>query len=128
ERKIAKETLSYVKGIAAHPRVKRHVDTVYDESVLLKNGIEIRIMTADSVSVRGSTIVCAILDELCFWPHEPLANSDVEVIEALRPALAPVKGAPLRRIIGISSAGVRDGFAYRQVQAIHGKASSDAVV
>ena len=46
--------------------------------------------------VRGRTIVAVVCDELAFWPREEsAADSDAEVIAALRPGMATVRNAKL---------------------------------
>jgi hypothetical protein len=51
------------------------------------------VHSANFRTVRGYTIVAALLDELAFWRSEESANPDREVIEAIRPALATVPEA-----------------------------------
>lgn len=121
ERAMSKEILAYCKGLARHPSVKKSVAHELEESIEFKNRLVIKILSADSTSVRSGTIVAAVLDEWCFAPHEPSADPDVAIVEALRPGMAPVRGAPPRRMIVISSAGVRDGWVYDTIQASHGK-------
>jgi hypothetical protein len=52
--------------------------------------------------VRGFTTVCAVLDELAFWPSSDSggASPDEQVIQALRPSLATV---PTGLLLAISS-------------------------
>jgi hypothetical protein len=72
--------------------------TIEDETaerVELKNRVVIEIHTASFRSTRGYTIVCALLDEIAFWPSEDAAEPDVEVINAIRPGMATVPGAML---------------------------------
>src|SRR5205823_6171710 len=57
-------------------------------------------------SVRGYTIVAAVLDEIAFWRSDDSANPDKEIVNALRPAMATVPGALL---VGISSPYSRHG-------------------
>ena len=75
--------------------------------------------------MRGPTVVCAIVDEVCWLPTGDAANNDVSILEALRPALAPIRGAPPRRLIAISSAGYRRGWAYETVRANHGRVGAE---
>jgi hypothetical protein len=65
------------------------------ESITLSNRIVIEVHTASFRSVRGYTIICALLDELAFWPtDEGSADPDIEVITTIRPGMATVsKGA-----------------------------------
>src|SRR5262249_12555318 len=59
------------------------------------SGIVIEIHTSNFRAVRGYTIVAAICDEVAFWHDETSANPDVEILNALRPAMATVPGALL---------------------------------
>jgi hypothetical protein len=84
------------------------------EAIDLRNNISIEVHTASYRTVRGYTIVGAILDELAFWRSDESAEPDIEVVRALRPAMATVPGAML---LGISSPYSRRGVlwnAYRQ--------------
>jgi hypothetical protein len=65
------------------------------ESIQLTNGISIEIHTSNYRSVRGYTIVAAIADEVAFWRDDSSSNPDVEVLNALRPAMATVRGGLL---------------------------------
>lgn len=120
ERDQALETIRYAQGICSStPAIKKLLSPGGDkvESITFRSGIVIKVLSASSTSVRSGTIVCAILDEAAFFNHEPSADPDVAIIEALRPGLAPIRGAPRRRMIAISSAGVRAGWLYATVQA-----------
>jgi hypothetical protein len=107
------EIVRYVQGLAALPQLRKFVDgEPTRDGIRFKTGVEIRVMTADAVAVSGPTIVCAIKDELAKHPGAESAMPDTVTDAALRPALAPVVGAPRRRMIGITSAYIRDGLAY----------------
>ena len=85
-----------------------------EDAVTLSTGIVIEIHTASFRSVRGYTVVGAVLDEVGYWRDETSANPDVEILAALRPAMSTVPGALL---LGISTPYVRRGVlfdAYRQ--------------
>ena len=56
------------------------------------NGIIIEIGTANFRTVRGYTIVAALLDEASFW-NDAGANPDQEILTALKPAMATVPGS-----------------------------------
>jgi len=60
----------------------------------LDSGITIEIVVNDYRSIRGSTIICAILDELAFWDVEG-SNPDTEVITAVKAGMASCPGAML---------------------------------
>jgi hypothetical protein len=84
------------------------------DAIDLTNGVTIEVHTASFRSVRGYTVVGAVLDEVAFWRSEDSANPDREIVEALRPAMATVPGALL---VAISSPYARRGVlwdAYRR--------------
>jgi hypothetical protein len=128
-REQALEIINYAKGLVeAIPSLKRQLvkDGAQTWSITFRTGITIKILTADSTSVRSGTIVCAILDEAAFLPHDGV-EPDVALIGAIRPAILPIKGAPRRRMIAISSAGVRNGWVFDQVQSHHGRESTGTI-
>jgi hypothetical protein len=75
----------------------------------LSNGVDIVIATNDYRAVRGRTVLCAILDEVCYWRSETAASPDVEVYRAIRPGMMTLNEAML---IGITTAYRRTGLAY----------------
>ena len=71
------------------------------ESLELSNGITIEILPASYRTIRGYTVVAALLDELAFWrTDEGSSNPDREIVNAVRPAMATV---PASRLILASS-------------------------
>jgi hypothetical protein len=60
------------------------------ESIDLHNRVTIEVHTASFRTVRGYTIVAALLDEVAFWQGEDSSNPDHEIINAIRPAMATV--------------------------------------
>jgi hypothetical protein len=90
-----------------------------DDEIVLTNGIVIEIQTASFRTVRGYTVIAALLDELAFWRSDDLAaNPDSEIIAALRPAMATVRGGML---LVASSPYARRGELYRAYRRHHGK-------
>jgi hypothetical protein len=65
-----------------------------NDTIELSNGISIEIATASYKTVRGYTIVAALLDEAAFWSDEG-SNPDAEILAALRPSMATIPGALL---------------------------------
>src|SRR5262249_8088487 len=66
------------------------------DTIELSNAITIEVQTASFRTVRGYTIITALLDEIGFWrTDEGFANPDAEIIAALRPAMLTVPGAML---------------------------------
>ncbi|WP_245624579.1 terminase large subunit domain-containing protein [Belnapia moabensis] len=66
------------------------------EEIELSNRVTIEITSASYRSVRGRTIVAALIDEIAFLrSDETAANPDEAILAALRPAMATVPGAML---------------------------------
>ena len=66
------------------------------ETVVLRNRINIEIHTASFRSTRGYTVVASLLDELAYWPTDAeSSDQDVEVINAIKPAMATIPNAML---------------------------------
>jgi len=99
DRRQARTVFRYLVGIIERePSLKGLVGRRTQDALDLKNGVTIEIHVSSYRSVRGYTIVGAVLEELAFWRDETSANPDVEVINALRPAMATVAGALLLAI------------------------------
>lgn len=128
-REQSQEILNYARGLADLPQVKRDLasDPTRD-TVAFKTGIALRVMTFDAVSVSGPTVVNAIRDELAKAPGDGAAMSDRELDNSLRPALAPIVGAPRRRLIGITSAYIKEGIAFETDRDFFGKTDSPVLV
>jgi hypothetical protein len=115
DRRQARTVLRYVLGLLEDcPMLAQLVANTTAESVELTTGVTIEVHTASFRSVRGYTVVAAVLDEVAFWRSDDSANPDREIVNALRPAMATVPGALL---LGISSPYARRGVlwdAYRR--------------
>lgn len=106
------EILNYAKGLCGLAQIKPLVANITRDAIEFKNRIILRVMTCDAVAVSGPTLIGCIRDEWAKWPGSESATPDTETENSLRPALAPVLGAPPRRLIGITSAYIRDGLAF----------------
>jgi hypothetical protein len=95
------------------------------DTVDLSNGVSIEVGTASFRSVRGRTIIAALLDEACFWRSESTVNPDVEILEAIRPAMATVPGALL---LVASSPYSRKGIVWEAYKRNFGVAGARALV
>lgn len=75
-------------------------------------GNRIEILAGDWRTVRGYTLLAAIVDEAAFFGYEAdaRAKNDSELMRALKPSLATVNG----RLICISSPYARRGWCYKQ--------------
>lgn len=128
-REQAREIVGYAHGLAALPQVRPYVDgEPTRDGVRFRTGIELRVMTADAVAVSGPTVVAAVRDELAKFPGDDTSTPDREIDASLRPSLAPLEGAPRRRLIGITSAYVREGIAYETDRDHFGREDADVLV
>ncbi|MFW6154881.1 MAG: hypothetical protein ACOC95_06660 [Planctomycetota bacterium] len=76
----------------------------------LRNGVRIEVLAGDYRTIRGFTLLAAIIDEVCFFGvfEECRIKSDTELIRAIRPGLSTVGG----RLIAISSPYAPRGWAF----------------
>jgi hypothetical protein len=95
------------------------------DSIEMDNGIVIETGVPDFRTVRGRSIVLAIVDEAAFLPTDESATPDTELLRALRPALARVPGSLL--VLGGTPYAQR-GELHRGVDQHHGKDDSETLV
>ncbi len=93
--------------------------------IVLRNGLHIEIHAASYRNLRGYTVIGAACDEVAFWQSDDSANPDVEILNALRPAMATVPNALL---CCITSVYARRGEVWRMYQKHFGNADSDVLV
>ncbi len=114
DRQQARSTLNYLKGLLAIPAFAPYVGRILKDHVELRTGAEIRVGTASYRTTRGYTTVAIVCEEIAFWlSDESGANPDSEVLAALRPGMATVKGALL---LGLSSPYAARGELFRAYQ------------
>ena len=80
--------------------------------------------TASFRTVRGYTIVAALLDEVAFWAGEESSSPDTEIINAIRPAMATV---PHAMLLCASSPYARRGVLFEAFQRHYGHAGPTLV-
>jgi hypothetical protein len=96
DRKQARVIFRYVKALLLGvPMLRKLVEREVAEAFDLTNGTSIEIMAASYRSLRGYTVIAALLDELAFWRSDESANPDSEIIAAIRPAMATIPNAML---------------------------------
>src|SRR5206468_3311357 len=80
------------------------------EGFELNNGTRIEILAGDWRTIRGYTLLAAIVDEAAFFGYdaECKVKSDTELVRAIKPSLATVGG----KLICISSPYARKGWCY----------------
>ena len=101
DRKQARVTFKYIVGLLrAHPALAALIEDEAMESVTLRTGVVLEVITASRSAPRGRSYALAIVEEAAFLPvDEHAAEPDVELLRALRPALARVPGS-LLAVIG----------------------------
>lgn len=126
DRSQARLVRDYIGGLLhGTPALRGLIQAEARERIELKNAVDIEIATASFRSIRGRTIICAILEELAFWrPDEQSSNPAAEIYRALKPSLATAPGSLL---LGISTAYARQGLLWEQVQRYRGKPGSTLV-
>ncbi len=110
---------AYISGIFQRVKcLKSLVEKETVETLELQNGVNIAVKTASFRSLRGYTVLCAILEEIAFWRSEESANPDKEILTAVRPALATI---PESLLLGISTPYSRAGVLFDMFRAYYGK-------
>ena len=100
DRKQARVAMRYVRSLFVdHPGLRKLIENETQESIELKNRVVIEVATASYKTTRGYAIAAVIADEVAFWSvDEGSANPAAEIIAALRPAMATMKGALLMAV------------------------------
>ncbi|UGY03271.1 hypothetical protein [Bradyrhizobium quebecense] len=78
--------------IDASPMLSGMVIGRTEDSITLSNSVTLEVRPASYRSVRGLTLAGAVVDESAFLMAEGAANSDTELLAALRPALLSTRG------------------------------------
>lgn len=116
----------YLRSIFDTPLLRNEVVNETREGFDLKNGISVVVLAGDWRTVRGHTLVCAVVDEAAFFglTEDSKVKSDTELIRALRPGLATTGG----RMIVISSPYARKGWCHAQHQRNHANNAGSVLV
>ena len=126
DRKQARAIFNYLTAfITGIPLLNKMVTRKTNEIFELSNQVSIEIQTASFRSVRGYTIVAALLDEVAFWSDENSTNPDKEILTALRPAMATIPGAML---FAASSPYYESGILYEAYDEYYGKDDKGIIV
>jgi hypothetical protein len=86
--------------------------------------VNLEVHTTSFRSTRGYSYAAVILDELAFFRDDLSANPDVELVRAVRPGLANLRG----RLLGLSSPRSRRGHLYAMYREHYGRASDVLVI
>lgn len=116
DRKQARTVMRYIRGLLIeNPMLSKLVMRDSSDSIELTNRCSIEIMTATHRGIRGYTVAAVILDEVAFW-YSDGANPDSEILSALRPSMATLKG----KLIALSSPYARRGILWRNFKRYFG--------
>jgi hypothetical protein len=93
----AKVVKGYVEGkIERSPVLRGHVVASRAQELELDNRVTIAIHPSSFRAIRGLSVVACICDEVAYWwTEEGYSNPDVEVVRAVRPAMATFPNAKL---------------------------------
>jgi hypothetical protein len=110
DQRAAKIALDYIDGILRDsPVLSSLIVNRTADSIELSNRISIEVRPANRVSVRGSTFVSVIADEVAHWfTSADFANPDVEILSSARPGLMTTRGP----LLMVSSAYAKFGVLY----------------
>ncbi len=126
DRKSARSIFRYLKEMLSIPLLASLVERETQETLDLSNGITVEILAGNFRTIRGRTVVTALLDEEAFWPtDEGLANPDVEVVNAIRPSMATI---PTARLLKASSPHAKKGDLYDDFKRYYGQDDSPVLV
>lgn len=122
DKRQARVIFRYIRAMLTVVAVlKPLVERVDAEAIELTTGVSVEISTASFRSVRGYTVLAALVDEAAYLRDEESATPDVELLNALRPAMATI---PDSRLLVASSPYAKRGILYAAFRAHFGKASS----
>jgi hypothetical protein len=110
DRRQARVIMRYLTAIVNTVGLLRAMIVHQDnESIDLDNGVTIEIHTGSYRTIRGYTVVAALLDEVAYWRSEESANPDGEIVAALRPSMCTI---PNSLLIGIGSPYRKNGVLF----------------
>lgn len=125
DRRQAAVIFRYLKGMLEIPLLSGLIERETLDTIELRNLVSIEIQTASWKTIRGRTVVAALCDELAFWSDETSSNPDVEIINALKPAMATI---PRAIMIKASSPYARRGALWNDYKRHYGKDDSSVLV
>jgi hypothetical protein len=117
--------LDYCQGyLDASPLLRGEIRDVTQDEIRLKNGNVICTLTSDYRSLRGRTLLLAIMDEASFLRDELSSTPDIECARALLPGLATTGGM----LCILSSPYRKLGLLYQRHRDHFGKDSAEVLV
>jgi hypothetical protein len=125
DRRQATVIFKYLRGMLGIPLLSSMIERETLDTIELNNSITIEIQTASYKTIRGRTVVAALADELAFWSDETSSNPDVEIINALKPAMATI---PKAMMLKASSPYAKRGALWNDHRKHFGKNDSSVLV
>lgn len=123
DRKQSGVTFRYVLGLLRSvPALDALIVNETKDSIELSNGVTIEVITASTGAPRGRAYALVIIEEAAFLPADSAADPDLELLRAVRPALARVPGS-LLAVIGSPYA--KRGELYRTWRDAFGRNDDD---
>ena len=110
--------------LEASPVLKGEIADIGPDEITLKNGSVICTLTNDYRTLRGRTLLLAVLDEASFMRDETSSTPDIEAARALLPGLSTTRGM----LVVLSSPYRRAGLLYAMHRDYFGKDSDDVLV
>ena len=110
--------------LTSSPILRDQVDEVTHDEIRLKNGNSICTLASDFRTLRGRTLLLAVLDEASFLRDESSASPDIEAARALLPSLSTTSGM----LVILSSPYRRAGLLFQLHRDYFGKDSDDMLV
>jgi hypothetical protein len=117
---------SYLRAVFDVPILARELKEERRETFVLKNGIEVSVITGDPRACRGFSVVAAIVDEIAMFgmSEDSAVKSDTELVRALRPSLASTNG----RLIAVGTPYAARGHAYSTYRRCYANDDADVLV
>lgn len=126
DKKQARVTFRYLRALCDLDPVRPYVHRILRDGIELRTGVNVEVMAASFRTLRGYTVISAVLDEVAFWRDEATStNPDVEILDALRPGMATVPGALL---VAISSPYARRGALWEMYERYYGTPDAHVVI
>jgi len=124
-REQASIVYKYILGfLQSSPVLRQEIEVVTQHEVRLQGNVVLSTRAGSYRTVRGRTLLAAIIDEVAFLRDETSAMPDIETYRALLPALATTNGM----LIGISTPYRRIGLLYQKHRDYFGVDDPDVLV
>jgi len=125
DRQQARVIFRYISGILnSNPVLRQYIKRETSDSIELTTGVDIEVTTCSFRTVRGRTLVAAILDEVAFWRVDG-ANPAHEILTAIGPGMVSI---PTAMRLGIATPYSRAGIDWEILKKNHGKDDPDILV